>query len=177
MSTLPFINKQIMQNSWIVRDLDAAVEHWLKTTGIGPFYLVKGVTIEDQLYRGQPTHIEVSYALAQAGEIQVELVCQHNDVPSAYRDTVPADAEMAFHHMAIYTGDYDADLAAYQAAGAEVAFSGGFAGKRFCYVDTSRTIGCMIELIEHSEAQDSFFTLLRESARDWDGTDPIRNAF
>ena len=32
----------------------------------------------------------------------------------------------------------------------------------------------MIELIEHGPAIDGFFALVRESARDWDGSDPIR---
>ncbi|HEY8385219.1 MAG TPA: VOC family protein [Porticoccaceae bacterium] len=176
MTTFPFGNRTIIQNSWIVTDIHAAMAAWTKNTGIGPFFLVEDVTIEDQLYRGQPTHLDVTYALAQAGDIQIELVCQHNDVPSAYRDTIPAGSS-GFHHVALYCTDYDADLAAYQSAGAEVAFSGCFGGKRFCYLDTSAALGFMVELIEASDAQDSFFRRLREAAHNWDGRDPVRPAF
>jgi len=176
MTTTLFGNRAVIQNSWIVTDIHAAMAAWTATTGIGPFFLVEDVVIEDQLYRGQPTHLDVTYALAQAGEIQIELVCQHNDAPSAYRDTVPAGSS-GFHHMALYCHDYDADLAAYTGAGAEIAFSGGFGGKRFCYLDTSATLGFMVELIEASDAQDGFFRRLREAARDWDGSDPVRPAF
>jgi len=171
-------NRKIIQNSWVVTDIDAAMRHWVRTTGVGPFFVVKGVTLEDQCYRGTPAvkSIDVTFALAQAGEIQIELVAQHNDVKSAYRDLIPA-GHAGFHHMALYSHDYDADLADYTRGGFEVAFSGAFAGKRFCYVDTSRSIGYMMELIEASDAQASFFAKIIAAAKNWDGTDPIRPAF
>ncbi len=173
---IPFSNRSFMQVSFVVDDIHEAMEHWLNSAGIGPFFLVQGVTIEDQVYRGQPTQLDVSYALAQMGDIQLELVCQHNDTPSVYRDTVPAGTS-GFHHMAIYTDNYDRDLAEYTATGAEVAFSGSFGGKRFCYADTSGTVGCMVELIEKNEAHDDFFARIRAAAVDWNGSDPIRPAF
>ena len=171
-------NRKIIQNSWVVPDIDAAMRHWVSTTGVGPFFVVNGLTLDDQRYRGAPAEksIEVTFALAQAGDIQIELVDQHNDVRSAYRDLVPA-GQSGFHHMAIYSHDYDADLADYTCASFEVAFSGAFAGKRFCYVDTSRAIGYMIEIIEASVAQAGFFAKIIDAAKHWDGSDPIRPAF
>lgn len=176
MSVQPFNNRRIMQNSWVVADIHAAMAAWTSTTGIGPFFLVEGVSIENQMHRGKPTDLEVTFALAQAGDIQIELVCQHNDAPSAYRDTVSAGAS-AFHHMALYCDDYDADFAAYSGIGAALAFSGSFGGKRFCYFDTSDTIGYMMELIEASEAQQEFFSRIKAAAHNWDGRDPVRPAF
>jgi hypothetical protein len=171
-------NRRVMQNSWVVSDIDAAMRNWVRTTGVGPFFVVKGITIDDQRYRGKPVAkpLEVTFALAQAGDIQIEFVCQHNDAPSAYRDTVPV-GRSAFHHMAVYSHDYDEDLADYTHGGFEVAFSGAFAGKRFCYVDTSASIGCMIEIIEASDAQAGFFKRIIDAANNWDGRDPYRPAF
>jgi hypothetical protein len=171
-------NRRVIQNSWVVDDIDAAMKHWVRTTGVGPFFVVKGITIDDQCYRGTPATqpIDVTFALAQAGDIQIELVAQHNAVKSAYRDLVPA-GRSAFHHMALYAHEYDADVAEYAAAGCEIAFSGAFAGKRFCYVDTSATIGCMVELIEASAAQEEFFARIASAAKNWNGSDPIRPAF
>ncbi len=167
-----------MQNSWVVHDIDAAMALWTRTAGVGPFFVVKGITLEDQRYRGKPAgqSIEVTFALAQAGDLQIELVCQHNDVPSAYRDTVPA-GRSAFHHMALYTHDYDKDRQDYLGAGCAEAFSGAFAGKRFCYIDTSASLGCMVELIEASAAQEEFFKRIAGAAQGWDGTEPVRPAF
>ena len=171
-----FGNRKVIQNSWVVPDIHAAMAAWTQTTGVGPFLLVEGVTIEDQVHRGQPTNVDATFALAQAGDVQIELVCQNNDAPSAYRDTVPA-GKAAFHHVALYCSDYDADLHAYTTAGAKIAFSGSFGGKRFCYLDTTHAIGCMVELIEESEAQDGFFAKIRAVAENWDGQNPVRPAF
>lgn len=174
----PSRNRRVMQNSWVVHDIQAAMRHWVRTSGIGPFFTVEGLTLDDQCYRGKPAarSIEVTFALAQAGDVQIELVCQLNDVSSAYRDLIPAGSS-GFHHVALYCADYDADLAEYRAAGNEVAFSGAFAGKRFCYIDTSKALGCMVELIEASPAQEAFFNKIATAAMDWDGSDPIRRAF
>lgn len=49
---------------------------------------------------------------------------------------------------------------------------------RFCYVDTSAALGCMIEIVEEDENQTSAFTRIAEGAVGWDGvTDPIRPLF
>lgn len=172
----PWPNRRIIQNSWVVPDIHVAMRHWLDSTGIGPFFLVEGITIEEQRYRGRPTAVEVSFALAQAGDVQVELVCQHNAAASAYRDTI-AVGSTGFHHVAYYCEHYDRDLAAFTDRGREVAFSGSFGGKRFAYVDTSAQIGAMVELIEASEVQAEFFERIRTAAAAWDGQEPIRPAF
>jgi Glyoxalase/Bleomycin resistance protein/Dioxygenase superfamily len=177
MIQIPFSNRRVMQNSWVVSDIRAAMRHWNRTASIGPFFLVEGITIDDQHYRGKPTpNVDATFALAQAGDIQIELVQQNNDANSAYRDTVP-NGRSAFHHVAIYCADYDRDLAEYLAAGSDVAFSGSAGGKRFCYVDTSAALGCMVELIEQSPLQDEFFARIRSAAANWDGRDPVRTAF
>ncbi len=169
-------NTRIMQNSWVVNDLRQAATDWIRQTGIGPFFLVEGIELEDQLHRGKPTDVKASFALAQAGDIQIELVCQHNDAPSAYRDTIAA-GQQGFHHMALYCQHYDDDLEAYLQQGAEVAFSGTSGGKRFCYLDTTASLGYMMELIEHSPAQTEFFQRIRAAAADWQGDNPLRPAF
>lgn len=172
----PVANRRIIQNSWVVPDIHQAMQQWIETAGIGPFFLVEGITIEEQRHRGRPTQVEVSFALAQAGDVQVELVCQHNDAPSAYRDTVPAGAT-GFHHVAYYCEQYDRDLAAFGQRGSEVAFSGSFGGKRFAYLDSSSRLGAMVELIEASDVQAEFFARIRDAAAEWDGQDPVRPAF
>lgn len=172
----PLANRHIIQNSWVVPDIHAAMQQWIDCAGIGPFFLVEGITIEEQRYRGRPTDVAVSFALAQAGEVQVELVCQHNDAASAYRDTVAAGAT-GFHHVAYYCDHYDRDLTAFSDRGIETAFSGSFGGKRFAYLDTSPGLGTMVELIEASDVQAEFFARIRQAAREWDGSDPIRPAF
>lgn len=167
----------IMQVAFMVDDLEAACMNWVRTAGVGPFLTVPHVVLEEYGYRGSPASgLDFSVAIAQSGGMQIELIQQHCDNPSAYRDTI-ARGQGGFHHLAIYTDDYDAVLAGYTAQGFATAVDGSFGGFRFAYVDTSATLGCMIELIEENPLQAEFFVRIAAAAQGWDGTDPIRPGF
>jgi hypothetical protein len=166
-------NRRVIQASWVVDDIERSVEAWVRTTGIGPFYLLTHIPVEETRYRGEPATIDFSVAIAQAGDLQIELVSQQSSGPSAYRDLIAA-GKSGFHHFALYCMDYDADFESYVAQGFRPAFEGKFAGKRFCYVDTSAAIGCMVELVEDSPVQREFFGKIADAARNWDGRHPIR---
>ncbi|ONH27180.1 hypothetical protein BL253_23100 [Pseudofrankia asymbiotica] len=162
-----------MQVCWVVPDLRAAVEAWAGTAGVGPFFWFDGVTFTDGRHRGEPAAFpEVSAAIAYAGDLQVELVCQDNDDPGVFRD-VFRQGESGLHHLAVTCTDYQAERDAYLAKGAALAFEGVTGTSRTCWVDTTPTLGFMIELLEPSETREAWFSNMRAAARAWDGTDPI----
>ena len=168
------IERGIFQMSWVVPDLEAAVKHWVETVGVGPFYIMPHIPIPDLTYRGQPANVDFSMALAQAGPLQVELVMQHNDVPSCYRDTV-AKGETKLHHKAIIVPDYDATVAKYTRAGFAIAQAGRLGELRFCYIDTSPILGTMMEIVEDKPSIRKTFAVVADAAQGWDGvTDPVR---
>lgn len=152
--------------------------NWVRTTGIGPFLLVSHVVLAEYDYRGKPGRgLDFSVALAQSGGLQIELVQQHCDSPSAYRDTI-GRGQTGFHHLAVYTPDYDEACRHYADQGFASAVQGVFGEMRFSYVDTSAAIGCMVELVEEAPAQTEFFLRVAAAAKNWDGvTDPIRPGF
>jgi hypothetical protein len=106
--------------------------------------------MEDLRYRGAPVEVDASFAMAQAGGIQIELVEQHNVGPSAYRDSIPVGVE-GFHHACIVTDDYSADMRHYADQGCVPAMEGRFGDMRFCYMDTRLLVGFMTEIIEDWE--------------------------
>jgi hypothetical protein len=164
-----------MQMCWVVPDLHAAVDAWVCTSGVGPFFMFDSVTFDNPRYRGEPTVCPaISAAMAQAGDIQIELVSPSDDSPSFWRDVVPA-GKSGLHHMALYCDDYDTTLAAYTRTGAGIAFSGLMMGSRVCWVDTCSTLGFMVELIEANAIADSVFSRFRLAAQNWDGRDPTRS--
>lgn len=172
--TLRHFNQRFMQLCWVVPDLEAAVNHWVSTSGVGPFFLFEKVEFDNPMYRGKPTkNIDITAAMAQAGDVQIELVCQNDNLPSIFRDVVPA-GKSGLHHMALYCHDYDADLAAYVNAGAEVAFNGLMMGARTCWLDTTSTLGFMVELIEANPIADAVFEQFRSAAKEWDKKNPLR---
>jgi hypothetical protein len=170
--------KHFMQAAFIVDDVEAAARAWVQTTGIGPFLLVPHIELAEYSYRGERrAGLDFSVALAQSGGVQIELIQQHCDSPSAYRDTIAKGAQ-GFHHLAIYCDDYDAAYDHYRRQGFAVSVDGMFGPLRFSYIDTSATIGCMIELVEQHESQTEFFQRVAAAAEGWDGvTDPIRPGF
>ena len=161
-------HRSIFQMSWVVPDLEQAARRWHQAMGVGPFMVNRHLTITDPLYRGKPHAIDFSVAIAQAGPVQVELVEQHDDKPSCYRDTVPAGEE-AMHHVAIMVDDYEAALQRYRDQGFEVASSGFFGEVRFCYVDCRPALGHMVEIVEDCPPIRAFFAAVESAAHGWNG--------
>lgn len=171
--TTPLPNRSFMQVCWLVADLDAAIDHWVSSAGVGPFFWFDGVPFAEGRHRGNACDFPaVTAAIAYAGDMQVELVCQDNDQPGVFRDLFP-DRQTGMHHLAVVSDDYEADRDAYLAAGAELAFEGLAGGSHTCWIDTSPTLGFMIELLERSKMRDGFFAHMRDAAQNWDGTTPI----
>jgi hypothetical protein len=165
---------EIRQNGYVVRDIDAALRHWTERLGVGPFFYFERVPMRDFRYRGEPSPLEVSIALANSGSLQIELIQQRNDAPSMYRDFLEAGRE-GLQHVAYWTSSMDADLERYAAAGYAVGQSGCIGdGGRFVYLLTETHPGTVVEVSEVSGAKGKFFAHVADSAREWDGTQPIR---
>lgn len=167
----------IMQTAYVVDDLETAAKKWTNTLGIGPWVLLEHFEADNMTYFGQPTEIDLSVALAFSGSMCYELVFVHNDVPNVYADVVRDKGYGCFHHWALSTETFDADVARYKAKGYEVAFYGEVVpvgGKRFAYIDTRKDNGGMIELIELSPEVEGLFSMVKDMSNDWDGSDIIR---
>jgi hypothetical protein len=168
-------DRRFMQFCWVVPDIHKAIGHWTTQAGVGPFFLFSGVVHDEPQYRGQPTTCpDITAAIGQAGDVQIELVQQNDDRPSIWRDLVPP-GQAGFHHAAIYTETYDADVAHYTATGAPVAFSGLMMGHPVCWIDTSPTLGFMIEVVGRNPVADMIFGQIRAAGESWDGSDPVRS--
>jgi hypothetical protein len=162
-----------MQVCWVVPDLSAAIDSWVHSAGVGPFFWFNGVAFTDGRHRGEPAEFPtVSAAIAYADDLQIELVCQDNDEPGVFRDSFRR-GEFGLHHMALLCDDYEVERDTYIEAGAELAFEGRTGTSRTSWVDTSPTLGFMIELLEPSASREAFFANMRQAAESWDGTDPI----
>lgn len=164
----------IVQNAYVVADLEAAVAHWTEKVGVGPFFLMEHIAFGDVWFRGAPLALDLSVAIAQWGEIQVELVTQHDASPSIYREFAARHGE-GLQHVGVMTPSVDEHLRRLADRGIEPVQHGATAnGMRFAYVATDAHPGAMIELIESGPAVDGFFAMVRKAARGWDGSRPLR---
>jgi hypothetical protein len=166
----------VRQNGYVVRDIEAAMKHWIEVMGVGPFFYFPTVKVEEFTYYGKPSDIQMSIALANSGSLQIELIQQRNDAPSMYRDFLAAGRE-GLQHVAFWTERFDEDMARYRAAGFEPAQEGRFGGRngRLVYFSAEAHPGTVIELSEISGPKGPMFRRIAEAAAAWDGSDPIRS--
>jgi hypothetical protein len=165
----------IIQAAYVVEDIRRAIEEWTKTLRVGPWFLLEHFTGGDAKYRGKPTNVDVAIAMSFAGHMMVELIQQHNDAPSVYRDVV-AKRGYGFHHWGFATSDFDHNVERYRARGCELAFYARVpSGGRVGYMDTTAFLPGMVELIELGASFDLIFSRMYRETIGWDGKDPIRS--
>lgn len=174
------------QLAFVVRDLRATLDYWTTTVGVGPFHVLSGVTMTDYTYRGKvvpsPT---LNIGLSWSGAFQIEIIEQTNDAPSAYQDFLKSGREGMHHVCAWYdsAASYDAARLKGVASGASIVHEGALGSAslgttaRFAYFDTNSVPGGFYfeiaeGLVPHLQP---FMTMIEETARGWDGSDPIRN--
>lgn len=163
----------IIQACWIVSDLQEAMPRFQRTMGCGPFFFIENSTVDNAVYLGNPTKQVSDIGLAQAGDMQIELIQPKTPCPSVYLDVIPPGTE-GFHHLCYFTEDYDGERARYEAMGAPAAFEGIFGDMRVAYYDTRKLTGFMTEVLEDNAGVKDLFAMIRHAAEGWDGRDPIR---
>ncbi|ODQ95968.1 VOC family protein [Mycolicibacterium holsaticum] len=169
MTVLPGPVRQI---GYVVTDLDRALASWLEL-GVGPWFVRRGLTLTAS-YRGEPCQITQSLAMANSGDLQVELIQQEDQTPSVFTEFLAARGE-GFHQIAYWAEDFDATMQAVSAAGWPVVWSGGEdVGTRFAYVEPPNCPASVVEIMELTEITAGMAEFVRDAATDWDGSDPIR---
>jgi hypothetical protein len=158
-----------------VRDIRAAMDHWVNVMGVGPWYYIPKVKTDYFRHRGQDSAMEMSVALANSGDLQIELIQQRNDAPSMYKEFLDSGRE-GLQHMSYWTRDYQELYDRALSLGYKVGHEGQIGGEkgRFAYFDTQAHPGTVVEISDISGSKGSFFEHIRKVAANWDGSDPIR---
>lgn len=165
---------EIMQLAYVPADFDAALAFWTNTIGAGPFFALDHVTLEAVKHQGAPTEIDFSMVIGYWGELQIELIRQHNEAPSIYKSWRDEGRE-GLHHVCILVDDMTGARAVCAEAGAVVAQEGRVpGGGEVIYVDTGGGPGTMVEILKPGPGGREFFAMMRDAARGWDGADPLR---
>ena len=157
----------------VVDDIVSAARRWSSTFGTGPFHVLP--VVDQQLTHpdGDVRTIRIQVGVAQAGPVQIELIQQHCDTPSLYRDW-SNEGVSAFHQVATVTSDYDGKLEHFHALGYEVAAESLGGSFRVAYVDTVAAFGFYTEVVEHTPRFLEQLDAISRTCATWDGTDPVR---
>lgn len=166
----------VRQVGYVVKDIEKAMQHWI-ALGVGPWFYKEVVESTEYTYYGKPSPLpRLSIALANSGDLQIELIQQRDDAPTLYRDTLQRNGEGA-QHVAYWTAEH---FDAWCARLLEQGYVEGHAGRmgagrgRYAYFVHKDVPSLMVELSESTGGKAEYFASIREAARDWNGQDPIR---
>jgi hypothetical protein len=164
---------RFFQLGHVVDAVVPAARSWVETFGIGPFHVLP--VVEQQLTYGdgdvRPVRLQV--AVAQAGPVQIELIQQHCDTPSIYREW-SRNGTSAFHQIATVTSEYDTKTASFRARGHEVVAESLTGGFRVAYIDTVADFGFYTEIVEEAPGFLAQLDAVSQTCAQWDGRDPVR---
>jgi methylmalonyl-CoA/ethylmalonyl-CoA epimerase len=162
----------IMQLAFVPDDFDAALAHWTKTMGAGPFFWVEHAVLENKKFEGQPSEVDFGLALGYWGDMQIELIKQHNEVPSIYRSQ-PYRGSGGIHHVCLLTDNIATAQAKTEAAGGKIAFTADAGDGAVFYAHTGGAEG-LVEVLQMGAGMQDFFDMIKAASIDWDGSDPLR---
>lgn len=164
---------EVIQLAYYPTDFDAAMKYWIETVGVGPFFVLNDVRLGDMKYKGQPVDAPFSMAIGYWGDIQIELIKCEGDAPSLYNGEYAVRDRL--HHVCVFVDDINEARAACAQAGAEIIVEGtvGEDGG-VIYVDPGQGPGFVIEYLQPMGGSEGLFQMMKDAARDWDGSDPVR---
>ena len=162
----------VMQLAFVPDDFDAAIEHWTKTMGVGPFYLIENIHLEGMKYKGAPTDAVFTLALAYWGDMQIELIRAENDAPSIYSGEYAATDGL--HHVCMLVDDIVEARRVCAEQGAQVVIEGKFGASEVIYVDPGQGTGHLVEILQQDTSGPDLFSIIKAASVNWDGSDPVR---
>ena len=156
----------IRQFGFVVPDLDAAISQWVGL-GVAPWFTMRDLRLERCRYRGELSEPLISMALANSGDMQIELIQQLDDTPSIYHEFLDA-AGSGFHQVAYWTEDFAGAVDAARADGWTEVWSGDAGGvARFAYFERDDAPATIVELMELNDATRAMGESIRDAAAAW----------
>ncbi len=163
----PFI-----QQGWVVPALEPALEHFV-ALGVGPFFVERHIRPPGEL-DGAPIQADLSAAFAYSGDQQIELIEQHDDTPTIYREYLAGRPEGGLQHLAVWVDDIPAKLEELRARAPGFRLRQRY-GDAHAYLETTAPPGPMVQLMARIELMTSLFDDIERACKAWDGrTDPVR---
>ncbi|CAN7629574.1 VOC family protein [Phenylobacterium sp. LjRoot219] len=163
----------VRQIGLMSRDIDRSMRYFVEAWGMGPWFVLRNMKAS-MLYKGQPRELEVSIAMANCGDLQFEIVEQHNDAPSLYQDALKQTPELHVQHVAVWTEDVDGVEKAAHAKGWSSVFEPLSGPGRSVFVIHPSEPKVCIEISDRDPFKERVREAIKQIAADWDGSSPIR---
>lgn len=165
------------QWGFVVKDIDAAMQHWTRVFGVGPFLHIEKIRRHehDAIYKGEPTDVQITVAFSYFGETQLEIIQQLNDSPSPYRDFLAA-GRTGLQHIGFWSERYDEAYQKFISDGFRPEYRARMQGvpKETVYFQDPGCVGAMVELSLATPRKSRLFGAMADIVARWDGTRAVR---
>ncbi len=142
-------NNVITQVGIIVRDIEKASREFAEFFGI-PVPKAIVTDAEDKArtqYRGMPSAARAKLAFMHFGSVDVELI-EPDRAPSTWREFLDTQGE-GVHHIAFVIQGMKDKVLALESKGHLLVQKGEYTGGRYAYIDTTRALKTIVELLEN----------------------------
>lgn len=144
-------SSNVVQIGLIVKDAEKTARAYAEVFGIP---VPKVVMIADDSfaktdYHGQPSTAKGKAAFFDLGPVQLELI-EPIGAPSTWEEFLRTHGE-GLHHIAIRTEDMAGARAFLASRGMDTIQHGGWDGGQYAYVDCSKQLGMILELLHNAK--------------------------
>jgi catechol 2,3-dioxygenase-like lactoylglutathione lyase family enzyme len=140
---------RVMQIGIVVRDIEKTAAAWSRILGL-PMPEIRTTDPVDKAqteYEGEPTPARARLAFFHMGQVDIELI-EPIDGPSTWKDQLDAGGD-SLHHIAFVVDGMGERLAHLAEHDIPLVQRGEYTGGRYAYVDATRQLGTVLELLEN----------------------------
>lgn len=155
------------QVAYMVPDLEAAIDWWTESMGVGPFFIFPAFDVAAGDYRGETHVAEFGAAVAYSGDVMVELIEPRG--PSIFQEFL-AEGRKGVHHICAFTEDMAQTQAWIVAKGGTRMQGARFAdGSEVAYYDMSGDENVILEIAALKPEVLGLFAAIKAAGAAWDG--------
>ena len=142
-------NMRMAQVGVIVEDIEKSAEFYASMLGVDKPGIIVAAGHESRptIYRGNPSNATAKLAFFEFENIQFELI-EPDGTPSIWQEFADNDGQ-GIQHIAFWVDDIDEAEQRFISAGMEVLQSGGWDGGAYSYIDATKQMGTIIELLHN----------------------------
>jgi len=140
----------VVQVGILVHDIEKSIKDFAAILGVEePGWSWTGTLAEAETeYRGNPSEARAKLAFFKAGgNLTLELI-EPDHLPSTWREDLDKNGE-GVHHLAFNIKGMKETIARLEANGIPLIQKGEYPGGRYAYLDASKTMKTLIELLEN----------------------------
>ncbi len=157
----------IIQNAFIVTDIDAGIEHWTRTMRVGPFFKFPKIVFEAADYRGHSHVPDFDAAVAYSGDLMIELIKPKG--PSIFQEFLDSGGK-GIHHFAAFADDLGEASSAIVNRGGRRMQGGRLAdGSAIAYFEMGGPEPSILEIASLKPGALGLFSAIKSAGAEWDG--------